>query len=127
MGQRHNAEERIAVDDDDVCQLPRLDRTNIAVTDDRRIDARGCRNGATWRHAEVDVYFDLAPKRLAMEVHRRTGIGTHSHHRAGLNELLHTAIAEQHFPIGALEISESPPVLQGILNLCIDVRTESCF
>ena len=54
----------------------------------------------------IDVHFDLAPERFAMEVHRRAAVSAHAHHSARFDELLDAALAIEHFAIGASEVAE---------------------
>src|SRR5436305_6001224 len=65
-----DVEERIAIDDDDVGGLTGLDAAEIAPADDLRVDACGRGDRAHRGHPHVDVNLDLAPQRLAVEVHR---------------------------------------------------------
>src|SRR4051812_5081933 len=98
-----------------------IDPSSRPFPDDFRVAARRRGDRAHRGHAHVDVDLDFAPQRLAVEIHRRARVGAHPDDRTGLDELLHAALAEQHFAIGPLKIAEGPPVLERVLHLGIDV------
>ena len=108
MRQRDDVEQRIPIDDDDVGELARLDRSAIRQAEyAARVDARGGHDRPLRRHPHIDVCLDLTPQRLGVEVHRRPGIGAHAHDCARLDELFEAPLAEEHLAVGSREVHQA--------------------
>ena len=87
-----------------------------------RIEAPAGQGGddAAGGHPHVDVRLGFAPERFGMEVHRGSGVGTHSHDGTGLDELLETPFPEEHLPTRSPEVAKRAPVRERVLNLLVD-------